>query len=149
MKNGDTRVARRPRVAGNLWKGAGDASGIAKVRKSQTSLLPSSWILLSSPRVAPPFFFFWWDLKRGEGSQSLAPPSQCPLWPGPGPRSHPPPFSLASRGCQARSGLAKGLCGEQHSRQRASHSSDQPVLTSALMTHPQLTPSPDTTDSPV
>lgn len=44
-------------------KGLGiDASGIAKVRKSQPSRLPQSWILLSVPRVA---FFLVGFKKRG------------------------------------------------------------------------------------
>lgn len=137
------RVARRPRVAGNIWERTGNVSGIAKVRKSQTSLSHPSSILRSAPRVA----FFRIGIENREASKSWASPSQCPPWPGPGPRSRPPSVQLPGA---ARPGTdlpkdSGGAAGQAKSILLALAS---PCSRLFWSTHPQLTPSPDTTDSP-
>lgn len=136
------RVARRPRVAGNIWERTGNVSGIVKVRKSQTSLSHQSSILRSAPRVA----FFLMGIEDREASKSWASPSPVPslAWPR---AQKPAPFSSASRGCQTRDGLAKGLWGSGRASKEHHTSSDQPCSRLFWSTHPQLTPSPDTTDS--
>jgi hypothetical protein len=133
------RVARRPRVAGNIWKKAGNASGIAKVRKSQTSLsvCPQSSILWSAPRVA--FFLVGIENRGGEPELSFPLPVPSLAWPR---AQKPPPFSSASRGCQATHGLAKGFWGSSRAGKEHHTGSGQPMLMSFLVDTPPVNPFP-------